>query len=290
MRTQSKRFSPDPEAARAKRAEALARLEAGIAAIQDSDSFKSYLRMAARFHHYSFRNQLLIAMQRPDATRVAGFHAWKDLGRSVKKGAKGIAIIVPRTYGKRTAEQTMAESVRAQEDETDEPGVYFATGYVFDVSDTEGEDLPNLDYRHTTGATAHELWGRIERYVAAHNLAITSEPREQGPTGFYQPATRTIWHDPTLQLDGRASTVLHELAHSIDPHSEIASDYAAHRGERETVAEAVAFIVASHFGLDTAGESFVYVAKWSADRETFKRALAQIQQLSDTLITDLEGV
>jgi antirestriction protein ArdC len=287
MRPHRNAYTPDPEAARVRRTEAFARLEAGVESVTTDEGFRAWLRAASRFHKYSFGNQLLIAFQRPDATRVAGFRAWQDLGRHVVKGAKGIQILVPHV-------RKVTEDADEAETETEtRAAVSFGVGYVFDVSDTDGEPLPALDYQHTEGDTAHELWGRIEAVAQAHGWRITSDERMIAASGYFDIRTSAIWHQPALSLDGRASTVLHEMAHALDydAHRDRAEsfDYRAHRGERETVAEAVAYVAADHFGLDTGTETFAYVASWARDKATLKARMGEIQTLSDRLITQLEA-
>jgi hypothetical protein len=286
MRSHGKAYTPDPEAARVRRTEAFARLEAGVESVTTDEGFRAWLRAASRFHQYSFGNQLMIAFQRPEATRVAGFRAWQELGRHVVKGAKGIQILVPHVR-------------KVKDDDVDVVGtepraaVSFGVGYVFDVSDTDGEPLPALDYRHTEGDTAGELWERVEAVAQAHGWRITSDERTIAATGYYDPRTGEIWHQPSLSLDGRASTVLHEMAHALDyaAHRDRAEsfDYRAHRGERETVAEAVAYVAADHFGLDTGTETFAYVAAWAQDKTALKARMGEIQTLADLLITELES-
>ena len=123
----------------------LASLEQAVLDVQDSDTFKAYLRMAAKFHKYSFGNILLIASQRPDATRVAGFRTWHALGRHVRRGEKGIAIVVP------------FRSLRDNDEGEVEERVRFGTGYVFDISQTEGADLPEVEVPLTEGWTMERL-------------------------------------------------------------------------------------------------------------------------------------
>lgn len=285
MRTQSRRFTLDPEAAQAKRADALARLEAGIERIQTSEGFRAYLAVASRFHAYSFNNQVLIWSQMPDATRVAGFHAWQSMGRTVRKGEHGIAIFAPM----------MLKTREDGDDEHESTRVGFRLVYVFDQSQTEGDDLPALGYRHTEGETAGELWAQVEHVAASLNVTIGADEAHahRSANGYYVPRDRRIWHDPALTLDGKVSTVLHELAHVMDydAHADEARtfDYQAHRGERETVAESVAYIVADHFGLDTAEESFTYVAHWSREPKVLKARMGEIQKLSDALIVALDA-
>jgi len=225
----------------------LAKLELAVLDVQDSDTFKAYLRMAAKFHKYSFGNILLIASQRPEATRVAGFRTWQALGRFVRRGEKGIAIVVP------------FRSLRDNDEGEVEERVRFGAGYVFDVSQTEGPDLPEVEVPLLTG--------------------------DGGAAGFWQLATRTIWIAPGLSTDQAAKTFAHELAHAFDPES---ATYAEWRGEREAVAEAVAFVVCERYGLDTSARSVPYIAGWSQDAATLKRALGKVQTVAHEIIRRLE--
>lgn len=289
----SKRYvTADPEAAQRKRAEAIGRMEAAIEAVTTSEGFAAWLRTAAKFHSYSFGNQLQIAIQRPDATRVAGFRAWLELGRHVRKGAHGIQILVP--FARKGAADDAGDD--------DEPGeraarrpMSFGVGYVFDVSDTDGEPLPTLGYVHTEGETAGELWARVAAVADGLGVPLRSDERpvRDGMNGYFDPHKGEIWHRPTLSTDGRVSTVLHELAHVLDWRAHAAAgdpfDYREHRGERETVAEAVAYVAADHFGLDTGAETFTYVASWARDVKVLKARMGEIQHLADALIVALEG-
>jgi hypothetical protein len=287
MRSHRNGYTPDPEAARVRRTEAFARLEAGVESVTTDEGFRAWLRAASRFHSYSFGNQLLIAFQRPDATRVAGFRAWSDLGRYVRKGAKGIQILVPHVR-KATDDEDGETKTRS--------AVSFGVGYVFDVSDTDGEPLPALDYRHTEGDTSGELWARVEAVAAGFGVPLRSDDRpgtRESTNGYFDPMKGEIWSRPTLSTDGRVSTVLHELAHVLDyrAHADTGDPFAyrEHRGERETVAEAVAYVAADHFGLDTGTETFAYVAAWAQDKTALKARMGEIQTLADLLITELES-
>src|SRR5581483_1800174 len=222
----------------------LASLERAVLDVQDSNSFKAYLRMAAKFHTYSFGNVLLIASQRPEATRVAGYRTWHALGRYVRRGEKGIAIVVPY--------RSMRENDAGEIVER----VWFGTGYVFDISQTDGEELPNIDCPLLTGDGAADLYQALAGVAHGQGFAIDRRERAgEEAAGFWQPATRTIWIAPALSMDQATKTLAHELAHAFDPES---AEYAACRGEREAVAEAVAFVVCERFGLDTSKRSVPY--------------------------------
>ncbi|MEX0750009.1 MAG: ArdC-like ssDNA-binding domain-containing protein [Dehalococcoidia bacterium] len=253
----------------------LASLEQAVLGVQDSDGFKAYLRMTAKFHSYSFGNVLLIASQQPGATRVAGYRTWHAFGRYVRRGEKGIAIVVPyRTMRNNDAGET-------------EERVRFGTGYVFDISQTEGQDLPNVRCPLLSGDSARDLYEALACLAASKGFVLDRAPRPDEPAaGFWQPATRTIWISPELSTDQAAKTLAHELAHAFDP--EI-GDYGACRDEREAVAEAAAFVVCERFGLDTSERSVPYIAGWSKDIETLKRALAKVQTIAHQILETLDA-
>lgn len=252
---------PDPQS------EAVQRLEDAVGAIQDSESFHRWLDISARFHSYSLGNQLLIALQRPDATHVAGFNTWHKLGRHVRKGESGIRIIVPRR--------------RAMPDDEGEPGqqiVGFGTGYVFDVSQTDGEPLPTLPVPTLEGEAGRELWDGLTAFATHDGVSIrTVEPAELPPEtmGYYRPATKEIVVGAYSQRQ-RTKTLAHELGHHVARFDD--------RAENECIAEGIAYIVCAHFGIDTGERSFPYVAGWSKDPTTLRNVPGTIQAASVALI------
>src|SRR3954454_6426531 len=145
----------------------LARLEQAVGAIQDSDSFRAYLDVQARFHHYSWGNVALILAQRPDATQVAGYNAWLKMHRFVKRGEHGIKIIVPMTKKYKT------------EDGDDESKLFFGVGNVFDYSQTDGEPLPTVAVPVRAGEEGAELYGRLGQVVAAEQLELRAGDADQ---------------------------------------------------------------------------------------------------------------
>ncbi len=252
----------------------LAKLELAVLDVQDSDTFTAYLRMAAKFHKYSFGNILLIASQRPDATRCAGFRTWHALGRYVRRGEKGIAIVVP------------FRSLRDNDEGEVEERVRFGTGYVFDVSQTEGADLPEIEVPLLTGHGGAGLYDALAALAARERFSIDRNERPgENAAGFWQPSTRTIWVSPGLSSDQAAKTLAHEIAHAFDPET---GAYAECRGERETLAEAVAYVVCERYGLDASERSIPYIAGWSRDAHTLKRALAKVQAVAHEIIRRLE--
>ena len=186
----------------------LLQLERSVAAIQDSDTFRAYLDAQARFHTYSFGNVLLILAQKPDASRVAGYRTWQSLGRQVKKGEKAIRIIAPAYYKKKEREEQSGEDRERQV-------TFFRGASVFDLSQTEGEPLPEIAVPILDGEAGAELYARLESVALTEGLRVTigHESFMQRPQmmGFYEPDTRAIYLREAAQLQ-KTKTLAHELA------------------------------------------------------------------------------
>lgn len=247
--------------------ELIERIAQGIEAARSSEGFKAYLQTAARFHRYSVGNQLLITCQRPSATHVAGFHTWLNLKRAVRKGEHGIRILVP-----------MVRKVDADDDDEASARIYFKVVSVFDVAQTDGEPLPSpvtlLD-----GDDAG-LYDRLLGVAQSEGLSVDRTPGESHANGFYEPDAKRIWISPELPSRlMEAKTLAHELSHHFAEHSTNGHC----RGEAETIAEASAFIVLSHFGFDSGDYTFGYIATW-ADAATFKAKLTEIQRTAARII------
>jgi len=257
--------------------EVLATLESGIAAIVTGDGFARYLQCMARFHAYSPNNIALILAQRPEATRVAGYRAWQAWGRQVCRGERGIRIIVPyctRVEGEHEAEQDM----------TIISG--FGVGAVFDLAQTAGTPLavpPVLGALHGDATRAAWVRGALIGWLQEQGLTLTRRDTG-GAYGYYLPRTREIAVHHDLAGLRELKTLVHEAAH-------FAADHAGGVGreDAETVAESVAYVTLAHFGLDTSGYSFSYVADWARDMGVFRRNLAAIQHTAHTLIGAIEG-
>ena len=258
-----------------KLAATLRTLEAGISSILDSEQFARYLTVMSRFHHYSFGNVLLILAQKPDATRVAGYRKWQELGRQVRKGEQGIRILVPHRRVVELEEGEEVEVVRS-----------FGVGTVFDIAQTDGEPLPEppvaQEIRESTDAGA-ALYRALETYVTGQGITIVREEVAHG-NGYYAPMQKCIAIDSRLAGDQATKTLAHETAHAVAQHR---SDMP--REDAETVAESAAYVVLSHYGIDSSGYSFAYVARWAEDRQVLTRNLAAIQQTSHAIITGIEG-
>jgi antirestriction protein ArdC len=257
--------------------QALHALEQGIDAILTEESFAGYLRTMARLPQYSAGNLALIHAQCPTATRVAGYRRWQELGRQVKKGEKGITILVPH------------RSKVAAETEEDEDRVLvrgFGTGTVFDIAATDGPPLPEPPpVEPITGKSdvGMRLFADLLDYLETQSVPVSREVLPSG-NGYWEPSSRRIVLGSHIDGDQATKTLTHETAHMVAGHS-LGMD---HR-DVETVAESSAFVVLSHYGIESSRYSFPYVARWAQDRAVLKRNLDAIQQVSHTIIAALEG-
>lgn len=256
--------------------ETLAKLQEGVQQLLESQDWAEFLAMQARFHNYSFGNVMLILLQNPHASRVAGFKAWLDMGRHVRKGEHGIAILASLVKKLTVTDEETGE-------ETKTARTYgFRTVFVFDVSQTEGQELPTV---------AHTLTGDSARGLLSAALAVCPVPVTFGPpaefhgaNGNYNPADQTIHIREDLDVNQQAKTLLHEWAHHETPGL---ADRPTDEGE--VVAESCAYVVASHFGLDTAAYSLGYLAGWSrANPKEIQRVAGDVQKIADRLINAME--
>ncbi len=245
--------------------DALTTLERGIAAILDGDAFARYLTTLARFHMYSPNNVAMIHAQRRDATHVAGYRAWRALGRQVKKGERGIRIVVPHRA-----------SVAPEEESGQDVQMItgWGVGFVWDVDQTVGEPLavPPIDGALTGDVTVAEVV-REELTGWLRREGVTLVQRDTGrANGYYLPRTREIAIHRDLAGIRELKTLVHEAAHFAADHCG-----GVRWEDAETVAEGAAYTVLSHFDLDTSGYSFGYVAEWARDLAVVRRNLAAIQ-------------
>jgi N-terminal domain of anti-restriction factor ArdC len=206
----------------------------------------------SRFHQYSFGNVALILSQRRDATQVAGYRTWQAFGRQVKRGEKDIAILVPH-------------KVKIEPEEEGHDPVYivrhFGIGYVWDVSQREGKELPRSpmpEQLQGQSAAAETLYQRLEHYVTEQGVSVTR--RDTGSAnGLYIPGRHEIAVHTLLSGDQAAKTLAHEVAHYTAEHNGFIP-----REDAETIAEASAYVVLSHWGIDTSSYSFPYIVAWGS--------------------------
>ena len=280
------------------------RLEQGITELFDSERYKEYLRVMSKFHNYSFNNTLLIAMQKPDASLVAGFSAWKNnFERNVMKGQKGIKIIAPSPFKVKQEMQKIDPHTQkpvigkdgkpvTEEKEITIPAYKVVT--VFDVSQTEGKELPDI--------AVDELTGDVDRYKdffaaleKTSPVPIAFEKIEGGSHGYYHLADKRIALNEGMSELQTLKTAIHEIAHAklhdIDLNAPKDGQPRVDRNTREVEAESVAYTVCQHYGLDTSDYSFGYVAGWSSGRELaeLKSSLETIRSAAAEIINSIDG-
>ena len=280
------------------------RLEQGITELFDSERYREYLRVMSKFHNYSFNNTLLIAMQKPDASLVAGFSAWKNnFGRNVIKGQKGIKIIAPSPYKVKqemkkidphTQQPIIGKDGKPVTEEKEITIPAYKVVSVFDVSQTEGKDLPDI--------AVDELTGDVERYrdffAALEKTSLVPIGFEQIPGsshGYYHLEDKRIAIQEGMSELQTLKTAIHEIAHAklhdIDLNApENEQQPRVDRRTREVEAESVAYTVCQHYGLDTSDYSFGYVAGWSSGRELseLKNSLETIRSAAAEIINSID--
>jgi antirestriction protein ArdC len=302
MRKTTAARNADALAERQERVKALKeKLENGVKAIFESEDYARYLEAMSKFHHYSFGNCLLIFFQCPEASAVAGYTTWKRLGRTVKKGEKGIQILAPCPFkamieqnklddrgrivfgpdGKPETESTLVNLTR------------FKIAYVFDVSQTEGKELPSLGVDELTGDVEgfDEIFSAVEAFspVPIH----FREPEDS--KGCYNQLEQCIYVNKGMSQVQTMKTLIHETAHAklhALPVSAgiIVGTPVKDRRTREVEAESIAYVVCQHFGIDTSDYSFAYVTGWSKNKETpeLKSSLDCISKTAAEMIDAIE--
>ena len=281
------------------------RLEAGVRELFESERYQAYLKAMSKFHDYSLNNTLLILMQKPDASLVAGFGKWRDdFERHVKRGEKGIKIFAPAPY-------TIKKEAEKIDPDTGQPVIgadgkpvmeqreikipAFKVVSVFDVSQTDGKEIPDLSVDALTGSVEqYEDFWRVLKEVSP--VPVELEKIEGGAHGYYHLEEKRIAIDEGMSELQTLKTAIHEIAHAklhtIDkdaPATEQADR--PDRRTREVQAESVAYAVCQHYGLDTSDYSFAYVAGWSRDQDmpVLKASLERIRATAAELIDGMEG-
>ena len=281
------------------------RLEQGITELFDSERYKEYLRVMSKFHNYSFNNTLLIAMQKPDASLIAGFTAWKNqFQRNVKKGEKGIKIIAPSPFkikqetekiDPQTQKPVIGKDGKPVTEEKEITIPAYKVVSVFDVSQTEGKELPDIAVDALTGDVEQysDFFAALEK---TSPVPIGFEKIEGGAHGYYHLEDKRIALDEGMSELQTLKTAIHEIAHAklhdIDlnaPKDE--QQPRVDRRTREVEAESVAYTVCQHYGLDTSDYSFGYVAGWSSGRELaeLKSSLETIRSAAADIINSIDG-
>ena len=276
-------------------------LEQGVAEIFTSEKYAEYLNTMAKFHNYSFNNTLLIAMQKPEATLVAGYQAWqKKFNRQVKRGEKGIQIIAPAPYKEKqeiektdpdTGEIVIGEDGQPETEVVERVITRFRVTTVFDVSQTTGEPIPEFEVSELEGDVLiyHDFMEALKTVapVPVRFLEIDGEAK-----GFYQLVDKYIAIQSGMSEAQTMKTAVHETAHAVLHDRDLmeAEGIVKDQLTREVEAESVAYVVCNHFGLDTSEYSFSYIASWSSGKnmKELRASMDTIRKTSADMIGQIE--
>lgn len=279
--------------------EIMGKLESGVASVTNSEEYRKLMDTIAKFPRYSINNNILIMLQRPDATLCQSFTGWKEMNRFVKKGEKGIRILAPAPYKIEKEQDKIGQDGKPVLDQDGEPVKEtvqinvnaFKPVSTFDISQTEGEPLPQI------GVT--ELDGNVEGYSVMLDaiklvspVPIEFENIESGAKGYFHLAENRIAIQEGMSEVQTVKTAIHEMAHqklhSVE--AQQLKEGKQSRASKEVEAESVAYVVCKHFGIDTSDYSFSYVAGWSEGKETpeLKESLQTIRRAASEMITSLE--
>lgn len=277
-------------------------LEQGVAEIFTSEKYTEYLNTMAKFHNYSFNNTLLIAMQKPEATLVAGYQAWqKKFNRQVKRGEKGIQIIAPAPFKEKqeiektdpeTGEIVIGKDGQPETEVVERVITKFRVTTVFDVSQTTGEPIPEFEVSELEGDVLiyHDFMESLKMVapVPIRFIEIDGEAK-----GFYQLVDKYIAIQPGMSEAQTMKTAVHETAHAVlhDRDQMEAEGIVKDQLTREVEAESVAYVVCNHFGLDTSEYSFSYIASWSSGKnmKELRASMDTIRKTSADMIGQIEG-
>lgn len=250
----------------------------GVQNFRNTDEYIKFLKFTKNFHNYSFANKVLIFNQFEDATRVAGYKTWQSLGRTVKPGSKGIQIMFPMPYKHKIKVKNKDTN---EETEEEYEFLRFRPTYVFDVSQTEGDELPEIKSLLNTN-NRKDLLKKLTKFSP---FPIKYINLKENCKGYFSTKKNYIAIRKDLSIDDKVSVLLHELTHGLyDDYN-----YAQERELSEIFVESVAFIVADYFNLDTSICSFRYVNTWSDNN--YKKVIdlgTKIQTTANTFIEKLE--
>lgn len=280
------------------------KLERGIKELFESERFKEYLRTMSKFYNYSFNNTLLIAMQKPDATLIAGYTSWqRNFDRHVLKGEKGIKILAPTPY-KATMEMEKIDPA-TQKPVLDADGKpvtetvevlrpAFKVVSVFDVSQTDGKEIPDIMVGELTGSVEQyeDFWRALKEISP---VPVELEKIEGGAHGYYHLVDKRIAIDEGMSEMQTIKTLIHEIAHAklhaTTPDEKTAPEDRKDRHTKEVEAESVAYTVCQRYGLETSDYSFGYIAGWSSDKETkeLKGSLETIRSTAAEMIESIDA-
>ena len=278
------------------------KLEQGIKELFESEKFKEYLTTMSKFYNYSFNNTLLIAMQKPDATLIAGYTSWqRNFDRHVMKGEKGIKILAPAPYKAQEEREKIDPATQKPMLDADGKPVTetvevlrpaFKIVSVFDVSQTDGKELPDI--------AVDELTGSVENYAAFFEalkqespVPISFEDIPGGAKGYFSHVENRIAIQEGMSEIQTVKTAIHEIAHAklhaVNPDEKVAPEDRKDRHTKEVEAESVAYTVCQRYGIETSDYSFGYIAGWSSDKDT-KELKGSLETIRSTAAEMIESI
>lgn len=258
-----------------RRSEAREQLEAATRELMTSEGWRRWAETRSRFHSYSLNNTILISLQCPHATRVAGYKAWQKLGRQVRKGEKGLKIFAPMVFKSKPEPGS---------DDEERTRLLFKVVSVFDISQTDGEPLPELPGAPVEGDSHKEHLPTLEDFAATIGYSVTYEAMTGGRRGYCNPTAKSIGIESAMAPNRQVRVLVHELAHALG----IGYDGYG-RGGAEVIVETAAYIVCGALGLDTSSESLPYVAGWGGadDLDALKKHAETVDEIAAKLETAL---
>lgn len=275
-------------------------LEESVKEFMSGNKYKDFLTKMSQFHNYSLNNQLLISLQRPDATLCASFTKWKNMERMVKKGEKGIKIICPAPYKTQKIEDVKdpkTGKLELQDDGTpkrevvEHTYIYYKVGHIFDISQTDGKPLPEI---------ATPLEGELDNtqkklkdaLIQACPVPVSFQPIEGNANGYYNLQDKNIVIDSNLSERHTLKTLIHETSHALLHDKDTVPDAPTDSKTREVQAESIAYVVSNYFGIDTSEYSFGYISGWSSSKDTkeLKASLETIRNTANDIISKVEHI
>jgi len=271
----------------AQRTDILDQLRAGVEELTSSEAWEHWLRVQRRFTTYSWGNCLLIALQRPDATHVAGYRAWQQLGRQVRKGEKGIAILAPVVNRLR---RTGEDEAGAETEDVLRVVRAFRTAFVFDIAQTDGEPLPEIAER-LLGDDPADAFVKLQAVAGSLGFTVEVTPLGDSLNGDCNHATRSIRINADVTPMQGVKTLAHEVAHAL-LHAPEHAQAGMPRALKELEAESVAYVVCSELDIDSSAYSFGYLAGWAGGGEEASKAISasaqRINQAARAILDALE--
>lgn len=277
------------------------KLEQGIKDLFESKKYENYLKVMSKFHNYSFNNSLLIAMQKPDATMVAGYTSWnKNFKRNVNKGEKGIKILAPSPYKVNkdvekidpvTQKPVIGKNGEPVKERVQVTVPAYKVTTVFDISQTSGEELPEIVTQLSGDVKEYEKF--LEAIKQTSPVPIEFKEITNGSNGYYHLEDKSIAIREGMSQMQTIKTAIHEVSHAMlhDRDNGLEKDTLPDRKTKEVEAESIAYTVCQHYGIDTSDYSFGYVAGWSSgkDLDELKNSMNIIRSTASEIIKGIDA-